>query len=374
MGLCVPIAALPALLMLRNRTLFQPPSVPRDSGGQQPKTLPKVSVLIPARNEASSISHSLHGALQNEGVELEVLVLDDDSQDATPDIVSAVAARDTRVRLLQSVVLPAGWNGKQHACARLAEAAAHEELLFIDADVRLSRDAIARLVDQRSERQVALLSAFPHQETGTFWERLLIPLMHYILLGYLPLDRMRQSSDPAFAAGCGQLFLTDRDSYQRAGTHAAIRSSRHDGVRLPRLYRAAGLMTDVCDGTPIARCRMYHSAAEVFRGLLKNADEGLATPRLIGPFTVLLVGGSVLPWVGLGLGLVWQDAWAVGLAALASLLGWLPRWLAARRYRQSKLGALLHPLSIAVFVTLQWVALSNALRGKRVAWRGRVES
>ena len=90
------------------------------------------------------------------------------------------------------------------------------------------------------------------------------------------------------------------------GGHSAIRDSRHDGIQLPRVYRRAGHWTDIFDATDIARCRMYTSAQQVCNGLLKNATEGIANARLIVPFSILLVGGSVLPvallaygyWVG----------------------------------------------------------------------------
>ncbi|XZE52854.1 glycosyltransferase family 2 protein [Planctomycetaceae bacterium SH139] len=379
----IAIALLPTLMVLSNRRLFQPPVVvvettDANEDGQlsslaaEQAELPSVSVLIPARDEAGAIEASVRAALDSRAVEVEVVVLDDDSQDATADIVTAMAAEDARVRLVAGRPLPAGWNGKQHACAQLASVAKYQRLVFLDADVRLAPSALARLIAQQQRSGVALLSAFPYQETGTFWERLLIPLMHYILLGFLPLGRMRQQADPSLAAGCGQLFLTQQAEYQQAGTHAAIKSSRHDGLKLPRVYRAAGMMTDVCDGTDLARCRMYTSGPAVMRGLLKNADEGIAKPTLIGPFSVLLLGANVAPPMLLVISLLDGRWWLILLAGIATLLAWLPRWLCALQFRQSLLGVLLHPFAVLVFVGLQWIAFVNALRGKKVAWRGRL--
>lgn len=370
------LAAIPALLTLKNASLFQPPSKHTQPSSETAKC--EVSILIPARDEASGIADCLHAALRSERVNVEVVVLDDASQDATPDIVRAIAQRDSRVRLLSGQPLPAGWNGKQFACFQLSKEAKYESLLFIDADVRLTEDAVWRLETERQTNDCSLLSAFPQQETVTFWEQLMIPMMHYVLLGYLPLDRMRKSTDPAFAAGCGQLFLTSKQAYVAAGTHESIRASRHDGIKLPRLYRHRGLTTDVCDGTSIARCRMYHNAGEVFRGLLKNADEGIANPKLIGPFTVLLFGGSLLPWITLLTGL-WQwsnDGSVVVLliSILAIALSFLPRAINAAKYQQPWLGAILHPLVIAVFLVLQWIALFNHITGRKTAWRGRTTS
>ena len=333
-----------------------------------------VSVLIPARDEQDGIAASVNAALENQGVDLEVLVLDDHSMDRTPEIVQQIAAQDSRVRYLQGDKLPSGWNGKQFGCKQLAAAAHYPLLVFIDADVRLKPDALQRLVTCYESLDVGLLSAFPRQETETILEKWIIPLMHFVLLGFCPLERMRSDASPALAAGCGQLFLTSKKAYETAGTHEQIRGSRHDGVKLPRAYRHAGLMTDVYDGSELAICRMYHSASEVVRGVLKNATEGLASPRLILPFTVLLLGGSVFP-VGLcGLAIYYGDYPAAAVAGLATLVGHVPRVLAALRLRQSWAGVICHVPATTLFILLQWVAFINQLTGRQVAWRGRVSS
>ncbi len=223
------------------------------------------------------------------------MVLDDHSEDGTAELILQFASRDSRVRLVSGNTLPADWNGKQYACYQLVNAALNEHVLFLDADVQLQPSALACLMALKQRSQVALLSAFPKQLMGSPLELAVVPLMHYILLGFLPFNRMRRSTHPAYAAGCGQLFLTTKTEYQAAGTHAAIRGSRHDGIKLPKAYRAAGLSTDVVDGTRLAACRMYSGAAEVVRGVLKNADEGIANPRAIMPFSVLLLGSTLLP-------------------------------------------------------------------------------
>lgn len=363
-------AAIPALMFLRNRKLFQPPpDEPLTNRRREP-----VSVLIPARDEAAGIGDCIRAALQSQDVQLEVVVLDDHSSDATAEIVRSIATADPRVRLLTGQTLPAGWNGKQFACYQLAQAAKYNRLVFIDADVQLRSDAVRRLLVYQNTHAAALLSAFPHQLTLTWLEKWLIPLMHFILLGFLPIARMRQSRQRAYAAGCGQLFVTRRADYQQAGTHAAIRGSRHDGLKLPAAYREAGLSTDVVDGTPLAACRMYRSAGEVLRGLLKNASEGIASPRLIVPFTSILLGGALLPWLALVTAVMLGDPPAVAVAVVALVAAHLPRALAARQFQQSWQGVLFHTPAVALFIALQWIALFNRLSGRSVAWRGRSEN
>ena len=335
-------------------------------------SLESVSVLIPARNEEQSIGGALECILKSTHSNFEVLVLDDHSEDQTGKVVKGFMERDPRVRLLSSKTLPDGWNGKQHACWQLANVASYEKFLFLDADVRLTRDALSRCLAEQRFRNAQLISGFPLQETGTFAEKLLIPLMHYVLLGYLPLDQMRTNPGVGLAAGCGQLFLAEKQAYMNAGGHAAIQSSRHDGIQLPRAFRKAGFHTDIFDASDIARCRMYTSAQQVINGLLKNATEGIANARLIVPFTILLIGGSVLPilslvvgcWIGIGMV-------PASILCLATIMSAIPRFVACNRFHQSWIGAAFHPVGIACFVAIQWLALARSFFGIKTKWRGR---
>ncbi len=215
-----------------------------------------------------------------------------------------------------------------------------------------------------------LVSGVPQQETGTLAERLVIPLIHFILLGFLPLARMRASTHPAYAAGCGQLFLTRRESYDQAGGHAAIRMSLHDGITLPRAYRLAGLKTDLCDATDLATCRMYHGASALWRGLAKNATEALASQRMIVPATLLLAGGQVFPFLLLTAA-PWLPRATIVLAGLAAVAAWLPRVVGVWRFRQSSIGALLHPLGVVLLLAIQWAAFTRDALGKPATWKGR---
>lgn len=356
------LAALPALLYLANLRLYQPPPPPND--------VPTISLLIPARNEATAIEACLTAALASTNVTLEVIVLDDHSEDDTAARVHKIAARDARVRLAHAPPLPEGWCGKQHACHVLAGHARSPLIAFLDADVRLQPDGLAQLAAFLHASNADLVSGFPRQQTGTLLEKLLIPLIHFVLLGFLPMARMRRSTHPSYAAGCGQLFLTRREVYEQIGGHATIRTTLHDGIKLPRAFRLAGKRTDLCDATHLATCRMYHGASQVWHGLAKNATEGLASPGMIVPASLLLLGGQVLPVVLLCFA-AWLSTTELLLAAAATTLAYLPRLAGVWRFRQSLLGAVLHPVGITVLVVLQWYALLQSVVGRPSTWKGR---
>jgi len=358
------LAALPAGLFLLNLLIYRP--IARDAGGADGA----LSVLIPARNEEANIRATLEAALANRGCDFEVIVLDDHSTDRTAEIVGELAQQDPRVRLETAPTLPAGWCGKQHACHVLSHLARHPLLVFMDADVHLAPDALGRLAGFMEKSGAALASGVPRQELGTFSERLLIPQIHFILLGFLPMHIMRRSRSPAFSAGCGQLFIAQREAYEKSGGHAMIRQTLHDGVKLPRLFRHAGFRTELFDATDLATCRMYHTNLETWRGLGKNATEGLAAPGVIFPMTLLLLGGQVLPFVLLALA---ARLTTVGLVcvSLACGLAYAPRLVAAWRFRQTLGSALLHPLGVFALLLIQWHALLRHLTGKPSVWKGR---
>jgi hypothetical protein len=291
--------------------------------------------------------------------------------------------------LLSSTNLPAGWNGKQHACWQLAQATSSPLMLFLDADVRLHPTAIANCISEKYRSGAPLLSGFPRLITIGWMEWLILPLIHFVLLGFLPLGRMRSSTDPAFAAGCGQFMLVDRVAYFTSGGHAVIRSTMHDGLLLPRAFRRAGFRTDLVDITHLAEVRMYDSPAKVWQGLAKNATEGIAAPRRIVPISLLLFLGQVMPTLLLGTMMLTylfgekdftaivgvhhpptEIAWGLVLL-LAPVANYLPRLLSIRRFKQPFKSALLHPVGIILLLCIQWYALARFLAGEPVGWRQR---
>ena len=371
--LIVLASIVPMAVTLVNRRLYRPPQ-PADGVSQ---VLPPVSVLIPARDEEGSIGEAVESVRRQTGIDWELVVLDDDSSDATAAIVADIAAADDRIRLERSQPLPGGWCGKQYACWQLARLARHDRLLYLDADVRLEPHALARTVAMferlsAGNPRLGMLSGVPRQIVRSLPERLLIPLIHFVLLGFLPIWRMRRSAAPAYAAGCGQFLLCTRRAYERAGGHAAIQASMHDGLMLPQAFRRAGLATDLVDATPLARCRMYDRAAEVWPGFEKNAAEGLAHPLRFPFFAGVFVLGHLLPYaVALAsLAMPVPPLW-VAASIAAILANAVTRAAIARRYRQPWSVVAWHPVAIAMLLALQSTALAKHLLGRRTRWKGR---
>jgi hypothetical protein len=337
-----------------------------------------VTVCIPARNEERNLEACVRAVLAQDHAALRVLVYDDASDDNTPRILARLCREDPRVETCPTRPHPPGWVGKQFACDQMGRHASGELLLFIDADVRLAPDCVRRALDSMHDLRADLLSTFPRQITGTAAERLLVPMIHFILFSYLPFARMRRTNDPAASAACGQFVLVRRGAYLAAGGHASVRDSMHDGVKLPRIFRRAGLRTDLFDGTDLASCRMYEGLGATWRGFAKNAYEGLGSTVMLVFLTALHLVGHVLPWAVLGwVATVSAGGFApapaasvVGVAALACTIHVAQRGLLSRRFGQGWLPVVAHPLGVLMMTAVQWYSLMLHVCGAR-AWRGR---
>lgn len=370
--LCLPCALLPTALFIVNLDYYRDPSKRKRTSSEA------VSVLIPARNEAIGIAATLRTILTTRDIEFEVVVMDDGSTDGTDAAVLSLAEIDKRLRLERAPPLPPGWNGKQHACWCLARVARNPILCFVDADVRLRSDCVVRMADFLDNN--SLVSGFPEQITGTFLEWMLLSLIHFLLLGFLPISRMRTTTEPGLGVACGQFVMVRANDYFASGGHSAIKLTMHDGLRLPRLLRRAGYKTDLADITNLASCRMYTSATEVWNGLAKNAVEGIGAPTLIIPVSILFFLGQILPFLNLSF-LIYQQInrsstinWFHPyplITLMTVLLVYLPRLLGVIRFNHDWRGAILHPFGVVLLLAIQWYALCRKIIGCKTTWRDR---
>ena len=338
-------------------------------------TLP-VSILIPARNEAAQIEAAVQAACAQTS-EVEVVVLDDQSSDDTGRILARLERVHPRLRVVSGAPLPEGWAGKAWACWQLATMhARHRWILFTDADVRLTPDAAARAQAAAYASSAAFVSAFPRLVTRSAGEALVVPLIHLVLLAYLPLFLVRLFSRPSLSAGCGQLMLIRREAYVAAGGHEAVRDTLHDGIKLARRMKVAGLRIAILDGTDLASCRMYAGLGATWRGFTRNAYEALGSPAALATLVILNVGLFILPFVALlavgaseGIHSAAAARWA--LAASAALV---VRAIVAARCRHPAWTVPATPLAVALMTGIQLHSFFNHVTGRRVVWRARTYS
>lgn len=322
-----------------------------------PGPLPRVSVLIPARNEEAGIEAAVRAALAEPVAE--VLVCDDGSTDATGAILARLAAADARVRVIAGKALPPGWVGKPHALHQLAGLATGEVLLFVDADTVLEPGAVSRLASVPAD----VVTALPRQVVGSVGEALVVPLLHLTYASFLPLAVIPWVRDERVLAANGQVLWVRRPAHDAIGGFEAVRAEVVDDMAFCRRAKRLGLRVAFVDGQQIAACRMYGSLAEAVRGFSKNLYEGIGgtVPALVGVLG-LYAAAFLLPWLALPF---FPAPAAAGIGANLA-----QRALLAARFGLPWSTVPLHAPSVVVFGVIavnswRWV------RAHAIGWRGR---
>ncbi|MFN8208452.1 MAG: glycosyltransferase family 2 protein [Bacteroidales bacterium] len=229
-----------------------------------------VSVLIPARNEENRITALLDDLKRQEFGYIEVLVFDDLSTDRTADIVRQFASEDHRFRLISSSGLPDGWRGKNYACHSLADQARGKYYLFLDADVRISGNAIAGAIWLTEEEKLGLVSVFPKQIMITRGEQFTVPLMNFILLSLLPLILVKKSGFVSLSAANGQFMFFRSDVYRQYLPHSSLRNKSVEDIGIARYLKRKKVRIASLLGNDAISCRMYNNYAEAVEGFSKN--------------------------------------------------------------------------------------------------------
>jgi chlorobactene glucosyltransferase len=347
---------------------------------------PRVSILVPARNEERCIAACVKSLLAQDYPDFELIVLDDLSSDATPQLLDelGLCRGEPHRRVIRGQPLPAGWVGKNWACDQLARAATGEFLFFTDADTTHAPGTVSAAVAYSQRRRAALVSAWPRLVTVTWGERLVIPMIIFLGLTLYPhwlvLTLQRW---PALARGIpapwrrmlgaanGQFMFWRRSAYEAVGGHAQLRGHLVEDVALGRAVAARmgeGLRLFNCDALRFSTCRMYRNFGEVWEGFSKNlwpAFEGHGFGFCVAG--LFQVAAYLAPFP-----LLWMHwhspdrPWLFAQVAVITATRVLP----TIRFRTSWLSVLLHP--IAEFAGVVIALNSWRLVGRRgVTWKGR---
>ena len=274
-----------------------------------PLVFPKVSILVPARNEEKNIAGCVRSLLAQDYPAFEVLVLDDQSTDATLSILEQIAATQPGLKVLAGGPPPEGWLGKNWACTQLARQAQADLLLFTDADTLHQPQSLRILVTALLGEQADLLTGFPRQEVHSWGERLLVPFFSWASFSFVPLGLSYRLRLPLLSSAVGQMMLFRRAAYQAIGGHANVSSSIIDDLMLVRRIKAAGFRWRVLPVTDLIACRMYPGSRAAFEGFARN---------LFAAFNFrLLVFLFAFCWLAV---VFWEPLIVLAL----SVSGWLP--------------------------------------------------
>ncbi len=352
-------------------------------------TAPLVSVLIPARNEEHNIKGCAGSLMAQDDPNHEVIVLDDRSEDGTVEALRQLGFAEARTggsgekfRFISGEGLPAGWAGKPWACHQLSQAARGEWLLFTDADTIHAASSVRVAVETAMRHRAGLFSAWPRQITGTWAEKLVIPMLYILTHTLLPQVLVRAFTRwtwlacltgpaglAALGAANGQFMLFRREVYQRIGGHEAVRSHLVEDVALGRLVMARtgeGEVLVNADGASIVSCRMYRGFWEVWEGFSKNLRPVFGTNLLAFVGSGFVQAALfILPFVFAFLPLPGES-----FAQAQVLVILLIRAVLTLRFRTSVFSLLLHPVAYGLALAIAVNSWIWSARGK-IRWKGR---
>ena len=343
---------------------------------------PLISICVPARNEEINIRSCVESALAQDYQNIEVIVLDDRSTDATLTQLREIAARDSRLLPISGSDLPEGWAGKPHALFQASAAAHGEWLCFVDADTFLKPEAISSVYAKAIETEADLFTTMNEQVLGSFWEKVVMPLvMTALSVGFSP----RKVNDPNTrdAIANGQFIFIKRNVYDAIGGHESVKDQIVEDKAISEQVKWSGYHLVVADGMKVIRTRMYTSLPTMWEGWTKNIYLGLRdhpSMLLLGAFGALiaLIAALFLP-VWPVLGVLWFFTGG-GLMSIAVIIESLIVWAAliymrvrvARVMNISAWYAWTTPLGAGVFASMMLTSAWKVISGTGVTWKGRL--
>ncbi|MDP9275213.1 MAG: glycosyltransferase family 2 protein [Chloroflexota bacterium] len=356
----------PFLLLIRHRS-----AIPKLPMVPEPLTLPRLSVVVPARDEGSTIGRALGSLLAQDYPDLEIIVVDDRSSDATGDVLRQLAVKDVRLLVLRVDELPAGWLGKNHALWRGADRANGEWLLFTDADVVFAQGALREAVAYAAAESLDHLTLAPLLIARGLALRAFVAFFGY---AFVALWGAYLANDPRSkrGVGIGAFNLVRRSAYERIGTMRALSLRPDDDIRLGRRLRGFGFRQRVLNGNELLSIEWYPSLGAAISGLEKSMYSSLEY-RAVDAIGVLLYLCATMVWPFIGVFLLdGIDRVLLGVVVaclMAALLETYRQSMSLRLTPGSLAVAVLLPFSAACF---GWAIVRSVYLAETrgVRWRG----
>lgn len=322
-----------------------------------------VSILIPARNEADTIPLLLNSIIEQDYKHFEVLVLDDDSTDGTFDTCQAFANRDNRFRVIKGKELSGDWLGKNYACHQLAKQAKGKYLLFLDADEVVKKGLINNSLHRMKIGRLSLLSLFTNQQMDTLGEKLVVPLMHFLLLNLLPLRLVRLSPKASLSAASGQFMLFDAATYHLHQWHDLVKDKIVEDVEIIKLIKTYQYNVESLLANGYIFCRMYHGYKEALDGFSKNLLAGFGNNiAALVCYLLLVMLGPVFIAIYLDIQLLF---FALTLIILSRIM------ISLASGQNALVNIVLHPLQMLSFLIIAGLSIKKSL-SSRISWKGRI--
>jgi chlorobactene glucosyltransferase len=319
-----------------------------------------VSILIPARNEEKNIANIISDCLNQTYPKIEIIVLNDHSTDNTAVILEQYS---DKIQIINGSDLPQNWLGKNWACHQLSLKANGKHFLFLDADVRLDKFAVESAVSTLNQKKVKMLSVFPTQIMKSFSEYLIVPLMNWLLLSFLPLALVYKSKNKSFVAANGQFILWEKEYYNSIGGHQAVKNIPVEDMEFARIVKSTNQKMITLLGGEMVFCRMYSNLKDAINGFSKNFYPGFKVNSFVFiTFVTLVVASLLIPFF------YWKYE-LISVSLIIIIL--LSRIFISIKSRQNVLVNLILHIFQMIFVMAEAVISVYRFHSKKLLWKGR---
>ncbi len=334
---------------------------------------PRISVLIPARNEEGKIEECVSSLLKQDYPNFQIIVLNDNSTDHTGEILAELQNRDNRLKVIHGEPLPPDWLGKHWACHQLYLASDGDFLFFTDADTVHSPSTLTNAVSAMIIENADMISIIPRHILGTLSEKLVMPLFALGVFAIVPLLARFRPQSVTMLSSSGKLMMFRRQAYEISGGFASIRQNVLDDLELPQKIQKTGYRYRLFDGTENVSCRMYHSFKELHEGLTKNM---FASYQYNIPlFIITWIWALFAVWEPIIILLLFKlpqypPTLAHGLAVIA-IIGTLLLWtLYYHRFKFPMYMVLFYPVSVTLMGAISTSSMVLTLTGQ-AKWKDR---
>lgn len=351
----------------KNEPILEP-----DQPGPDAEQLPSLSMLVAAKDEQENIGRCIEGLLAQDYAKLQLIVVNDRSDDRTPQIIDELAQRDPRLTAVHVEELPAGWFGKNHAMHQGVERATGEWLCFSDADCAYDSPYLLRAAVRFALHQkVDFLSVLPRLEATTFWERVVQPVAGAIMVFWFPPHRVNDPRAPHAYAN-GAFMLMRRDVYDAIGGHEPVKATLNEDMHLARRTKQAGRILRVIRGGDLYHVRMYTGFGQIWRGWSRIFYGCLGTfPRLLAS-VLMLTFFSVGPYLTLLFAPLLTAAWPwmAGVAAFTILAQQSILWRFYHLTGNGRSWAISYGLGALLCLGMTFDAMRRLSGTTATTWRG----
>lgn len=332
---------------------------------------PKISVLIPARNEELNIQKCLLSLVNQQYDNYEIIVLDDNSTDSTARIVNKLCKQCGNIQLIHGKELDPSWFGKPFAMQQLLEHASGEYCIFVDADTEHQPNMIATSLSNILHADAHVMSGYTQYKMQNSGEKIVVPTLYIMMAMVFPFALIKRTKSPRYSFSVGMYMMYQTDALKKLNGFEQVKHEINEDIMITRLFKLNGFKTHFIDAKTIISTHMYNSFSEAYQGICKNifpaADKNIIETLLI---VILIAAIFLLPVILFLFSIVTLQIHLVYIVPVTLML-FMWSLITINRGHPIRY-SLIFPVTMAVLLCITISSTKRIAFGKGVLWKDRL--